>query len=149
PPAVETRVEGLRPMSTDLATAYDQLTPEEAAHVDAVCDRFEHAWQGTRAGGPVPRLASYTGRGEGPAREVLFRELIALDEACRQPYGAPVRPEAPNDLGAAAGPPPTPPPRPLHRRTDPPAGPSANWPSIPGLELVDVVGSGGMGVVFR
>jgi hypothetical protein len=59
-------------MSPDRPTAYEQLTSEEAAHIDSVCDRFERAWKETRAGGPVPRLASYLGHGHGSAREVLF-----------------------------------------------------------------------------
>ena len=37
-----------------------------------------------------------------------------------------------------------------HRRqSDVPAGRPADWPEVPGLELVDVLGSGGMGVVFK
>ena len=74
-------------MSPDLPTAYEQLTPEEAAQIDAVCDRFERAWKGAKAGGPVPCLASYLGHGHGPARAVLLQELIALDRTCRKRYG--------------------------------------------------------------
>jgi hypothetical protein len=37
-------------MSPDQPTEYEQLTPEEAAQIDAVCDRFERAWKETKAG---------------------------------------------------------------------------------------------------
>ena len=74
-------------MSPDLPTAYEQLTPEEVADIDDVCDRFERAWKGAQAGGPVPCLASYLGHGHGPARAVLLQELIALDRTCRKRYG--------------------------------------------------------------
>jgi serine/threonine protein kinase len=133
-------------MSPD--TAYDELAPEEAAHIDAVCDRFERAWKETTAGGPVPRLTSYLGHTDWSAREVLLRELVALDQACRERYGLTVRREGPKELGAGAGAPAVPDSCP-QRRAEVPAGWSANLPSVPGLELVDVLGSGGMGVVFK
>jgi tetratricopeptide (TPR) repeat protein len=136
-------------MSPDPPAAYERLTPEEAAHIDAVCDRFERAWKGARAGGPVPSLASYLGPGDGPARAVLFQELVALDEACRERYGLAVRPEDPRDLGAGVEAPATPTTHAFRRRTDVPEGRPGDWPPIPGLELVEVLGSGGMGVVFK
>src|SRR5439155_16003905 len=75
------------------------------------------------AGGPVPRIANYLDRCAELARTVLLQELMALDQACKERYGVP-----------GAG---TPPCR------------SENWPILPGLELLEVVGSGGMGVVFK
>ena len=86
-------------MTPDLPTAYDQLTPEEAAQIDAVCDRFEQAWKKTKAGGPMPCLASFMEHPEGSARAVLLQELVALDRTCRQRYGVA---EDPGELGAAA-----------------------------------------------
>jgi tetratricopeptide (TPR) repeat protein len=136
-------------MSPEPPTAYEQLSPEEAAYIDAVCDRFERAWKESRAGGPVPRLASYLGHAHGPARPVLFRELAALDRACRERYGLTAGPEGSGELGAGAEASTDPATHPLCRRTDVPAGRPADWPSVPGLELVDVLGSGGMGVVFK
>jgi hypothetical protein len=32
-------------MSPDLPTEFEQLTPEEVADIDAVCDCFELAWK--------------------------------------------------------------------------------------------------------
>jgi serine/threonine-protein kinase len=134
-------------MIPDQPTAYEHLTPEEAAQIDAVCDRFERAWKESRAGGPVPCLASYLGGGDGAAREVLLRELVALDRACRERYGL-VGAEESEVIGAAAAAAYSAT-RPLAGRTDVPAAPSVDWPRIPGLELVEVLGSGGMGVVFK
>jgi tetratricopeptide (TPR) repeat protein len=136
-------------MSHDSLTAYEQLTPEEAAQIDAVCDRFEREWKETKAGGPVPHPASYLGPGHGSAREVLEQELIALDRACQESYGLSLRPEDPKELGAGLKAPATSTTCRLHRRTDVPGGRRADWPSIPGLELVEVLGSGGMGLVFK
>jgi WD40 repeat protein len=131
-------------MSPDSATEYEQLTPEEAAEIDAVCDRFERAWKETKAGGPAPRVATYLGHGPGFAREILLRELVALEQACRERYGHAVRPEDSQECGAGAEPPAT------HLlRSDILSGRKPDWPSIPGLELVDFLGSGGMGVVFK
>ena len=80
-------------MTLDPPTAYEQLTPTEAAHVDAVCDRFERGWKATRAGGPVPRVAAFLDGGHGAVHAALLRELIALDLACRKRFGHPVRPD--------------------------------------------------------
>src|SRR5262249_18010784 len=127
---------------------YEQLTPDEAAHIDAVCDRFERAWQEARPGGAAPRLASYMGEIHGLPREILFRELSALDRACRERYGLTVRAEESPEYGARAEVRANRQTR-LRRRLDASAVRTADWPGIPGLELVEVLGSGGMGVVFR
>src|SRR6516165_7254277 len=77
PPAVETRVEGTRAMSSDPPTAYEHLTPEQAAEIDAVCDRFEQAWKAIKSGGPIPQLGSYLDGSHGPHLEILSQELAA------------------------------------------------------------------------
>jgi serine/threonine protein kinase len=97
----------------------------------------------------VPRLVSYLGHDDGPAREALLQELIALDRACRERYGITVRPEDYKGLGAGAEDSEIPATIPLRGRADGTARWPADWASIPGLELVDVLGSGGMGVVFK
>jgi serine/threonine protein kinase/tetratricopeptide (TPR) repeat protein len=136
-------------MSPDQPTKYELLTPEEAAQTDAFCDRFERAWKEAQAGAPVPRLANYVNQGHGSAGAVLVRELIALDRVCRERYSLGVRPEdaqesETGDKGSAI----------LSTRRlpggkDVPASRPSGWPNIPGLELVHILGSGGMGVVYR
>jgi WD40 repeat protein len=136
-------MEGPRTMSPESLAPDEQLTPEEAAEIDAVCDRFERAWKETKTGGPEPRVATYVGHGHGAAREVLFRELVALEQACRERYGRGVRPGDSKECAGAE------PPATHYVRNDIPTGRNPDWPSIPGLELVDLLGSGGMGVVFK
>jgi tetratricopeptide (TPR) repeat protein len=136
-------------MNQEPPIAYEQLTPEEAAHIDAVCDRFERAWKEARTGGPAPRLASYTGIGHGSAREVLVRELVALDRACRERYGFTLRFEDSGEPGAGIEALVVPETRPLCRHASVPTARPEGWPRIPGLEMLAVLGSGGMGVVFK
>jgi tetratricopeptide (TPR) repeat protein len=117
---------------------YEQLSPEDAAHVDAICDRFERAWKEAKAGGPIPNLASYIGHNNGGAQEVLLRELTALDFAYRERFSI----QAVDDGAYKES-------NTLTGHPNVPAGPASAWPIIPGLELVELLGSGGMGVVFR
>jgi eukaryotic-like serine/threonine-protein kinase len=135
-------------MNTERLSAYEQLSLEAAARVDAVCDGFEQAWKAARSGAAAPCLSSFLDDCEGPERTVLAGELLLLDRACREHYGFAVGPEDPRAPGAgahAAAPSAT---HPLGR-ADVPVGRPEDWPSIPGLELVEVLGSGGMGVVFK
>src|SRR5262249_28187312 len=136
-------------MSPDRWPAQRQLTPEEEAQIDAICDRFERAWQGVAGGGPTPSAADSLGDRQGPQREALLQELVALELACQQRY----RPAASFDTPERLDPRPEAagisltglsPVRPTVHSNQP-----ADWPAIPGLELMEVVGSGGMGVVFK
>src|SRR5262245_12306964 len=74
-------------MSSDLPTKYDQITAEEEATIDAICDRFEQAWREAGAGGLKPSAANYVVDCQGAAREVLIQELVALEQACQERYG--------------------------------------------------------------
>src|SRR6516225_4506461 len=133
-------------MSPDTPVGYEQLSPEQAAEIDAVCDRFEQAWKETKAGAPAPRLASFLGNRHGAALEVLSQELKALDRACRERYDGAGRRELSEKpgVGAAAATNST-----TCLQSNIPVGQPPNWPNIPGLELVEFLGSGGMGVVFK
>ncbi len=136
-------------MNPERPSAYEQLSPEAAAHVDAVCDAFENAWKAVRSGAACPRLSGFLNGCDGPERTVLTEELLWLDRACRERYGPAVRPEGPGELGAGAEVSATSPTRPLRRPADASAGRPVDLPNIPGIELMDVLGSGGMGVVFK
>jgi serine/threonine protein kinase len=135
-------------MNPERPSAYEQLSPEAAARVDAVCDGFEKAWRAARAGAAAPRLSSFLDGCDGPERTVLAEELLVLERACRERYGYAAGTEEPRELAAGAWAPTNLALPPLHR-LDVSAGRSGCWPSVPGLELVDVLGSGGMGVVFK
>jgi hypothetical protein len=136
-------------MSPDQPTEYELLTPEEAAQIDAVCDRFEQAWKEARAGGPVPRLASYVGQGHGSAGAALIRELMALEQDCQKRYGIAARLEDSKNLDVTAKVPAIPGTHCPDHSPGVGAGWAADWPSVPGLELMDFLGSGGMGLVFK
>ena len=136
-------------MNPERPSPYEQLSPEAAARVDAACDGFEMAWKATRCGAAAPRLSNFLDACEGSERTVLAGELLALDRACRERYGLADRPEGAQELGAGAEAPSNCATRPQRPRADVPAGRAAEWPSIPGLVFVEVLGSGGMGVVFK
>src|SRR6516225_3694668 len=61
----------------------EMLSPSLAARVDAVCDRFEAAWQA----GQRPRVEDYLGDAPEPERSALVRHLIAVDVEYRQKQG--------------------------------------------------------------
>jgi hypothetical protein len=66
-------------MSAERPSAYDQLSLDAAARVDAVCDDFEKAWKAARSGAAAPDVSTYLGSCNGPERSVLAGELLALD----------------------------------------------------------------------
>jgi tetratricopeptide (TPR) repeat protein/tRNA A-37 threonylcarbamoyl transferase component Bud32 len=127
---------------------YEELSPEAAARVDAVCDRFEQAWKEVGARGEVPILANFLEGFAEHERSLLAEELIGLDRACRERYGVASkradghggnRDDAFENAATLAG----------HGSTRPRFLDRASWPRIPGLEVLALLGSGGMGVVFR
>jgi serine/threonine protein kinase/Flp pilus assembly protein TadD len=136
-------------MNSERPSTYEQLSVEAAARIDAVCDDFEKAWKAARSGAVAPRLSTYLDSCEGPERTALASELLALDRACRERYGRAGRPEHSTEHGVGANAAATSAASADHRHTDVTAPRPADWPSVPGLELVDVVGAGGMGVVFK
>src|SRR5262245_38873970 len=132
---------------TSASTGYENLPLDDAARVDEACDRFEQAWKAARAEGEPPRIASYLEGVAGAGRAVLVRELIELDRDCRKRYGLPIRTEEYAGLDPAAGEVvETVDLRPGGER---PGGPPVGAPNLPGLQFLEVLGSGGMGVVWK
>jgi tRNA A-37 threonylcarbamoyl transferase component Bud32/tetratricopeptide (TPR) repeat protein len=66
----------------------EALPVGERRAIDAACDRFEAAWRG----GERPDLGDFLRDAHGPARAVLFRELLALEREYR--LGEPEPPAA-------------------------------------------------------
>ena len=131
-------------MNAERPSAYEQLSPEAAARVDAACDDFEKAWKVARSGAGMPCISNFLDDCEGPERTILAEELQLLDEACRERYRLADQSCGPGELQgtnlAQTAPD-------YHLCRSTPA--AAGRPSVPGLELMEIIGSGGMGVVFK
>jgi tetratricopeptide (TPR) repeat protein len=137
--------------------------------VDRICDAFEKAWRQARSGGTAPRIEDYLDRVPEPDRPLLLYELLGLELDYRQqkgeePTAAEYLPRFPAYTEQVAA---------LFRDTPPAvevaptaltgtelaAGVGPNvptsieypspWPVVPGYEVLDKLGEGGMGVVYR
>jgi WD40 repeat protein/tRNA A-37 threonylcarbamoyl transferase component Bud32 len=116
------------PAEADQATLF--------AWVDEIADQFEAAWQGLEP----PSLDAFLGAAEGPHRAVLREELQKIDRAYRTRFG----------LGPAAYDVPTPTPSGIKVPAPPQAPvPDLHWPRLPGYVILDRLGSGGQGVVYK
>jgi WD40 repeat protein/serine/threonine protein kinase len=68
-------------------SGHGTLPLELAQRLDAICDRFEQAWQAVPAGAPRPRLEDYVADVTAAERPDLLRELIPLDITYRRDHG--------------------------------------------------------------
>jgi tetratricopeptide (TPR) repeat protein/tRNA A-37 threonylcarbamoyl transferase component Bud32 len=66
-------------MPESFATADNPLPPEQALHVNEVCDRFEAAWRAAAPGTPGPRIEDHLDGTDGAERSALLRHLVLLE----------------------------------------------------------------------
>ena len=147
-------------------TSLDGLPLDALAEIDQICERFEESWKG----GEPPCLADYLAAAPAVGRAALFKELVRLDVEGRRRRGDVVFPEdyLPHLPDNAAL---------VHQvwqelhltvkipgradvdtsgsdaaNRDRASGirlPSSGLPAVAGFEVLEEIGRGGMGIVYR
>jgi serine/threonine protein kinase len=120
----------------------DTLSLSAARRHDHICDRFEAAWRA----GTAPRIEDVLAEVSADERGTLFADLLRMEREFRgagcqaDEYRARFPDFAPLIDTIFRGTAPTLPPA--------PRPPGAPLPAVPGHDLLDVIGDGGMGVVY-
>ena len=136
-------------MNPERPSAYEQLSLEAAARVDAVCDGFEKAWKAARSGARRRTFRPISTVAKGPREAFSPVSCSRSTEPGGSVAASLLGSNTPRNSEPRRAPGRAPPLASDRRQSDVPAGRLADWPGVPGLELVDVLGSGGMGVVFK